>query len=543
VKKIQQLYRRRIPSDKIITHELARYIAELSREINRQIGILITRKGEICYVVIGDHKQIEIPNLDRFRSSSTRFKGLRLIHTHLNQESLSRDDLTDLALLRLDLIGALEVEKEGLPGLLHLAHLVPENSEGKFWLTMDPIRPSELNLDFTGFIQALEDELAKKQRARKIESADRAILIHVGKHSDNNTENSIEELKELAESSGVQVYDTVIQHRPQIDPKLVIGKGKLAEIVIHALQIGATLLIFDHELTAAQVRSISDFTELRVIDRTQLILDIFAQRANSREGKIQVELAQLNYLLPRLITKNTAMSRLTGGIGGRGPGETKLEINRRRARERIGKLEQDLRKVQQERSQRRIKRNKAGLPIISIVGYTNAGKSTLLNALTNSNVFTENRLFATLDPKSSRLRFPKDSEAIITDTVGFIRDLPRELMAAFRSTLEELHEADLLLHVIDISSPHFEEHISSVEKILEELEIADKPVLKVFNKADLFSEKIELENLCRRFQAKAISALKPETLPPLVQSIELLLPKNIHDLDPASAGWKPRLSA
>jgi len=528
LKKILQLYRRRTPPDKIITHELARYLAELSREINRQIGILITRKGEVCYVVVGDHKQIEIPNLDRFRSSSTRFKGLRLIHTHLNEEMLSRDDLTDLALLRLDLIGALEVDKEGFPGRIHLGHLIPENEEGKFWLKLDPVRPSELNLDFTGFIQALEDEIARKQRARKVESADRAILIHVGNNNDNHTENSIAELKELAGSSGVQVYDTVIQHRPQPDPKLVIGKGKLAEIVIHALQIGATLLVFDHELTAAQVRSISDFTELRVIDRTQLILDIFAQRAISREGKIQVELAQLNYLLPRLVTKNTAMSRLTGGIGGRGPGETKLEINRRRVRERIGRLEQDLKKVQQERSQRRTKRDKAGLPIISIVGYTNAGKSTLLNALTKSNVFTENRMFATLDPKSSRLRFPRDSEAIITDTVGFIRDLPRELMAAFRSTLEELHEADLLLHVIDISNPHYEDQIVSVKKIFEELGIADKPVLKIFNKADLFPEKIELENLCRRYQAKAISALDPKTLPSLIENIEILLPKPIN---------------
>jgi GTP-binding protein HflX len=265
---------------------------------------------------------------------------------------------------------------------------------------------------------------------------------------------------------------------------------------------------------------------MKVVDRTQIILDIFARRAHSREGKLQVELAQLKYLLPRLVTKNTAMSRLTGGIGGRGPGETKLEINRRRVRDRIHRLEREMQEIERARGQRRVKRGKRGLPIISIVGYTNAGKSTLLNTLTKSRVFTEDRLFATLDPKSSRLRFPRDTEAIITDTVGFIRDLPRDLFAAFRATLDELHEADVLLHVIDISNPNFESHIAAVEKILEELAIIGKPAFRVFNKEDRFPDKGMLQNLCQRFCAIAISALNAETLPPLVDRLETMINLN-----------------
>ncbi|MCG6537403.1 MAG: GTPase HflX, partial [Syntrophales bacterium LBB04] len=409
-------------------------------------------------------KEIMIPGLDGFRSSSTRFKGLRLIHTHLNGEELTTDDLTDLALLRLDLISAVETGEDGLPGYAHTAHLIPENPDGRYWLIMEKVRPSEMHLNFLAFIQALESEFAKKQKTRKVDSTDRAILIRVETSPLADSQGSLDELKELAKSCGVEVFDSIVQYREHIDPRFVLGRGRMSELVIRAMQIGANLLIFDHELQPAQLRSITDFTEMKVVDRTQIILDIFARRAHSREGKLQVELAQLKYLLPRLVTKNTAMSRLTGGIGGRGPGETKLEINRRRARDRIHRLEREMQEIEKAREQRRVKRGKMGLPIISIVGYTNAGKSTLLNTLTESRVFTEDRLFATLDPKSSRLRFPRDTEAIITDTVGFIRDLPRDLFAAFRATLDELHEADVLLHVIDISNPNFENHIGAVEK-------------------------------------------------------------------------------
>jgi GTP-binding protein HflX len=388
---------------------------------------------------------------------------------------------------------------------------------------MEKDRPSEMHLNFTAFIQALENEFAKKQKTRKVDSADRAILIRAETSPLADGWSSLDELKELARSCGVEVFDSIIQYREQIDPRFVLGRGRMSELVIRALQIGANLLIFDHELQPGQLRSITDFTEMKVVDRTQIILDIFARRAHSREGKLQVELAQLKYLLPRLVTKNTAMSRLTGGIGGRGPGETKLEINRRRVRDRIHRLERELHEIERARQQRRGKRGKMGLPVISIVGYTNAGKSTLLNTLTQSSVFTEDRLFATLDPKSSRLRFPRDTEAIITDTVGFIRDLPRDLFAAFRATLDELHEADVLLHVIDISNPNFESHIGAVEKILEELAIIGKPTIRVFNKEDRFSHKTILQNLCHRFDAIAISALNAETLLPLAERMKALI--------------------
>ena len=451
---------------------------------------------------------------------------MRLIHTHLNGEELSDEDLTDLSHLRLDLIGALEVCEDGSPGELHWAHLVPENPAGDYWLIMKPEEPHRLQINFLSFIQALEDEFTKKQKSRKIDAADKAILLRVEKNPLAGAETSLSELAQLAHTCGVEVFDSIVQYRPQPDPKFMVGRGKLSAIGLRATQIGANMLIFDHELTPAQVRSINDFTGLKIIDRTQIILDIFARRAHSREGKIQVELAQLKYLLPRLTHLDTSFSRLAGGIGGIGPGETKLEIDRRRIRERIHRLEKDLKTITKSRQQRRGKREKSGLPIISIVGYTNAGKSTLLNTLTKSSVLVEDKLFATLDTKSARLRFPQDTEAIITDTVGFIRNLPEELFTAFRATLDELNEADILLHVIDASSSQFEEQIAAVEKILEELEINDKPTIRVLNKSDCVADKDLLQTLCRRLDAVAVSALDKRTLFGLMEKIESLLSGN-----------------
>ncbi|MBN1614953.1 MAG: GTPase HflX [Deltaproteobacteria bacterium] len=523
IKSIDRLYRRKIPPETVLTHELARALTEISHSINRQIGILVSRKGEVACVIVGTHRDILIPSLDGFRASSARFKGLRLIHTHLNSEALSEDDLTDLALLRLDMVCAVETESSGLPGKVYGAHLIPENPEGKFWSLLEPRRPWEMDLNFTAFIQALEGEFARQQRTRKVGSADRAILVRVETNPFFDAEGALEELRDLALSGGVEVFDTVLARRDELDPRFLLGKGKLSDLVIRALQMGANLLIFDHELSPAQTRAITDFTEIKVIDRTQLILDIFARRAHSREGKIQVELAQLKYRLPRLVQQTTALSRLAGGIGGRGPGETKLEIDRRRIRERIHRLQKDLQAIGRARGQRRSRRERTGLPVISIVGYTNAGKSTLLNALTRSEVFTEDRLFATLDPKSARLRFPRDRSAVITDTVGFIRDLPPDLFAAFRATLDELQEADVLLHVIDVSSPNFESHIGAVEKILEQLEINIKPTIRVFNKIDRFPDGELLSTLCRRFEAIPLSALRKETLPALMEELDGLI--------------------
>jgi GTP-binding protein HflX len=520
VRRLNNLYRRRTPPAFVVSPELSKAIALLSFEIRRQIGLLIDRQGWITHVVVGNYQEIVIPDIEKYRSGGGRLKGLRCVHTHLQHETLTQDDLMDLALLKLDLMAAVTIDKEGRPEYVHAAHLLPEGVDGESWQILPPLRPWDPDIDCQALIRSLESEFARKIQSQKVKKKwERALLISVTTAPKHTAEDSMMELRELAESSNIAVMDAVIQHRKKIDPRFLVGEGKISELVIRALQRGADLLIFDQELNPSQVRSITDLTDMKVIDRTQLILDIFAQRARSREGKIQVELAQLKYLLPRLVGKGTAMSRLTGGIGGRGPGETKLEVDRRRVRDRIAHLEKSLRGIQKQRGQRRARRNKKGLPVISIVGYTNAGKSTLLNTLTKSSVLAEKRLFATLDPSSKRKKFPKDVEVIITDTVGFIRELPKELITAFRATLEELSDADLLLHVIDISNPRYEEQIESVERILEGLELDRIAMLRVLNKQDLV-DSVTVRKQARTLDAVPISANDGETLGPLLESME-----------------------
>ncbi len=527
---LERLYRRRVPPTDLVTPELALRMAELSVETGRQIGVLLNRIGLVEYVVVGDERQLFIPELSDYPLGKKRLRGLRLCHTHLKGESLTEDDLTDLALLRLDIVAALLLVPGKKTFSIQVAYLSTDPRESSPCHIEAPCPFERFRRDMLEFITSLEHSLEKTLPAvREVRGTEeRAILISATRLSGPDAQDSMDELRELARTAGVEILDTIVQHRRELNPRYLMGEGKMREVIIRALQLGATLLIFDQELSPAQVRSISLMTELKVIDRSQLILDIFARRAVSLDGKVQVELAQLKYILPRLTGRGVQMSRLMGGIGGRGPGETKLETDRRRIRDRISRLERELKELSRGRDQRRRKRVKAGIPIVSIVGYTNAGKSTLLNTLTRSSVLTEDLLFATLDTATRRLRFPREREIIITDTVGFIRSLPKSLMGAFKATLEELRDADLLLHLVDWSNPRFEEQIHQVEDILEELQLSDKPRLLVFNKSDLIPALkakdillfMKARQAARTYGAIAISAQKATTLTPLLEELE-----------------------
>jgi GTP-binding protein HflX len=532
LKALQRLLRRRIPPDRITTHEFNRELARVSRQINRQVGVLVDRSGHIEQVVVGDAGGILLPRLKPSRIGITRLCGLRLVHTHLKEEPLSDDDLTDLALLRLDLILAVKVTEEGYPGDSHLAHILPGEDSRHPFETYPPVPPGSLDLDFQELIASLEEELARGRSSRAGPESERAMLVKAVSKKDiqrpfpgwrEREETEIAELRDLALSSGVWVVEKGIQHRDRYHPRYIVGEGKLKELTIRALQTGAGVLIFDHNLSPAQVNAVQDYTGLKVIDRTQLILDIFAQRAHSREGKIQVELAQLKYLLPRLVGHGVDMTRLAGGIGTRGPGETKLEVDRRRVRDRINRLERELESVRKSRAQRRFKRERRGVPVVSIVGYTNAGKSTLLNALTESSVEVAERMFSTLDPSSRRLRFPRERDIIITDTVGFIRDLPPDLLSAFRATLEELDSARLILNIVDASTQDLERRVQAVDMTLEELDLKRIPILLVLNKMDRLSSTQQFGLLKRFPDAVMISAIDRETFLPLLKSIEEML--------------------
>jgi len=503
-------------------------LGELSYELNRQVGVTIDRRGLVKHVIVGDSDQLFIPDLGRARGGRGRFRGVRLIHTHLRGETISDDDVTDLVRLQLDMIGAITLSPEGRSQALHYTYMMPAGSEEPYApITVTPL--VELTLDFDAFIEDLEDQFGRATvGALETEGQTRAIAVHVSVDKSLDPQTSLLELSELARTAGVVLVDAILQNRRSYDPKFVMGRGKLDELLLRTMQLDCELVIFDQDLTPNQVRAISAVTDLKVIDRSLLILDIFARRAHTREGKLAVELAQQRYLLPRLVHNNSAFSRLAGGIGGRGPGETKLEIDRRRARDRIHFLERALEKAQRHRENQRARRKGREVPHIAIIGYTNAGKSTLFNTITQSEVLSEDKLFATLHVTTRRLRFPHNQELLFTDTVGFIRDLPKDLEVAFKATLEEAYDADLLLHVVDASDPQREAHIESVKQILAEMELIGQERVLVFNKIDLLNP-TAAQNLCQLHDALGVSALDRATTRPLLQLIQARLGVELLD--------------
>ncbi len=520
-KALQRIYRRRVPLERLTTPELTRALVGVSHATGRQVGVLVDRRGTVHHVIVGDASKLMLPDVGRLRAGAGRLRGLRLIHTHLRNEPLSRDDLVDLTRLHLDMVVAICLapgEERAL--CLYYGHnfpVVDDTNEPPF-RTFGPIPYAKASENPAEIIATLEQEFAQAARARGVTAKDgRAILIHVcDKRSAGHAEDSLRELEELARTAGVEVADRVLQVRDQVDPRYALGRGKLENVVIRSMQLDAETLIFDCNLRPAQANNIAQMTDLKVVDRTQLILDIFAQHAESSAGKLQVELAQMRYLLPRLGQRDDALSRLTGGIGGRGPGETKLEVGRRRARERITRLESQLKQLGRQREQRRSRRKRSGTPTVAIVGYTNAGKSTLLNALTGSDVKAEDKLFATLDTRSRTMRLPAGRTIILTDTVGFIRDLPKDLFAAFRATFDEAQDADLLLHVIDASDPSRSEHVETTEKLLVDLGLERVPRILVYNKCD----KLTTPHGTLTDRGIPISAIEPKSLTRLKRAIE-----------------------
>lgn len=520
--RLKNLSERRIRENSVVSQEFARSLCEISHELIRQVGALIDRQGHVRYILVGDAGRIFIPELPRERSA--RLRGLRLVHTHLRREPLSEEDLSDLTLLRLDYITAVTMNENGLPFLFHSAHITPGKKPG--YLIQVPAYPGQIPQDFRETIAELEASFQREETQLKQASPlPRALLVGVytpEMRRKRSPEDSIAELRELCSTAGLEPAGEVIQRRPSIDATTVIGSGKVKEISIQAVQDRVEVLLFDQELSPAQATRLSRLCDLKILDRTQIILDIFSRNARSRDGKLQVELAQLRYLKGRLSETDDNMSRLTGGIGARGPGETKLEIGRRRVEDKIARLERELKSLKKRREINRKGRKRTGIPVVSIVGYTNAGKSTLLNSLTFSEVVAEDRLFATLDPTTRRLRFPEEKEIILSDTVGFIHELPPELSRAFEATLEELGDSSLLLHCVDAADPRRLEKMEAVLEILGRLGLLDIPRITIFNKCDRLSED-ERALLKEREDGVLVSAQSRWNLDELLVRIESAL--------------------
>lgn len=523
LKQLSRLYHQRLPGDRLTTPEFAQRLAAVSTEINQPVCAYINRRGQVMRVGVGTPRQTQIPPLEIPRYGAERLSGIRCIATQLKPEPPSVAALTAMVLQRLDALITLNITGSGfqrrgggVTGYVkeaYLAHLLPNTENSEFrkaqistgkqaielrtpqttWNVSQPLSLDALSdQDLIDLVEGLEAEFAREFVATQVDaSRDRVLIVGVmtDQVSPVQFQDTLDELARLVDTAGGEVLQTLRQKRSRPHPQTVVGEGKVQEIALNAQTLGANLIVFDRDLSPAQVRNLETHIGIRVVDRTEVILDIFAQRAQSGAGKLQVELAQLEYMLPRLTGRGQAMSRLGGGIGTRGPGETKLETERRAIARRISRLQQEVNQLQAHRSRLRQNRQHHEVPSVALVGYTNAGKSTLLNALTNAEVYTADQLFATLDPTTRRLVISDSTTGaaqsiVLTDTVGFIHELPAALMDAFRATLEEVTEADALLHVVDLSHPAWQSQIRSVMGILSEMPITPGPMLIALNKID-----------------------------------------------------------
>ena len=516
IEELQTLYDVRLASGQLLTGELALKMADITDFINREVSVYISRSGQVVAVAVGNDQSVELPPVEGRRGSS-RLSGVRCVHTHPGgNPNLSGVDISALKNNRFDAMVAIGVTSPDFTQSVMTFAMITGIDENEQYQVegYGPLTFAEAEeIYFPNLVATVERILDKQSGSTSLaQGTERTILVGMEYAGGAGivgwtAEDSLEELKQLADTAGAEVVAKFLQKRPKPDPAFFIGKGKVQELALYVQQENIDLCIFDDELSPAQQRNIEQAMGVRVLDRTALILDIFAQRAHTNEGKLQVELAQLQYTLPRIMGKGLSLSRLGGGIGTRGPGETKLEVDRRRIRDRIAYIKDCISKVKNVRALHRAGRNKASVPTVSLVGYTNAGKSTLLNTLTNSDIYAKDQLFATLDPTTRQLDLPNKQQAILTDTVGFIQRLPHQLVAAFQSTLEEVVESDVLLHVIDVSHELYKEQSNAVYNVLEEIGAKDKTIITVYNKIDKLPEGSGLaERLAKEENSICISA-------------------------------------